>query len=286
VAAAEIAAIRAARGGLASGVEAIRAAQLDLTRPGNEPALRALVGYLVAEGKAGEALEAAQAALAANPDQAAFHELRGRALRAAGDPAGAREALARSLELEPERAGALVELAALSAEQGDRDTAIALYDRAARAKPDEADAAWAAIQLLAASGDGTEIEPRLEALLARHGTHAAAANLLAQRLAERDPERAFAMARRAVRFRGGPDALATLGRMQLERGEAERAASTLGRSVELRPDSPSTRYWLGRALAAAGDTDGARRALSEALVAEAFPEKEAAQRELARLNAK
>ena len=118
-----------------------------------------------------------------------------------------------------------------------------------------------------------------------HGTHAAAANLLAQRLLGRDPERAFALARRAVVFRGGPDALDTLGRLQLERGDAERAAKTLGGSLQLRPDSPSTRYWLGRALSAAGDAAGARRAFAAALAADDFPEKEDAAARLAHLNA-
>jgi predicted Zn-dependent protease len=285
VAAVERAALQAARSGPAAGAEAIRAAKLDLTRPANEPALRALVGHAIAEGRANDAVAAAQAALAAHPDDAAFHELRGRALRAAGDPGGAREALERALELEPERAGALAELAALAAAQGDREGAIALYDRADRADPERPEHAWNAIQLVAASEQDAELERRLEALLARHGTHAGAANLLAQRLEARDPGRAFALARRAVRFRGGPDALDTLGRIQLARGDAESAAATLARSVELRPDSPSTRYWMGRALAAAGDRDGARRALSEALLAEAFPEREAAQAELARLGA-
>jgi tetratricopeptide (TPR) repeat protein len=283
---AEFAAIRARRAGSAAGVEVIRAAKLDLTRPINGPALRALVQYLIADGKPDAALDAADAALAAHPDQTLFHELRAQALRAMGDAAAAREALERALALEPERASVLAELAALAAEQGDRNAAIALYDRASRADPEESAYAWAAIQLLAASDhDGSELDRRLEALLSRHGTHAAAANLLAQRLRGRDPERAFALARRAVRCRGGPDALDTLGRLQLERGDSERAAKTLGVSLELRPDSPSTQYWLGRALFAAGDADGARRSFSAALAADDFPEKQDAVARLARLNA-
>ncbi len=285
VLAAEVAAIQAGGFGPAAGIEAIRRAELDLTSPINGPALGALVQYLVAQGKSSEALEAAQEALADHSDEALFHELRARALRAAGDPGSAREALERALELEPQRASALAELAALMAERGDRETAIALYDRADRAGPERAAYAWEAIQLVAASDDGAEVERRLEAMLGRHGMHAGAANLLAQRLLARDPERALALARRAVRFRGGPDALDTLGRIQLERGDAERAARTLGRSAELRPDSPSTHYWLGRARSAAGDEDGARQALRAALEATSFPEKEAAQAELARLNA-
>jgi tetratricopeptide (TPR) repeat protein len=285
VAAAEVAAIRATRDGFAAGVESIRSANLDLTRPINGPALRGLVAYLLGMGEPDAALTAADAALAAHPDEALFLELRGQALRAAGEPDSARAALERALAIEAERASALAELAVLAAERGERDVAIALYERADRADPEEPLYAWQAIQLLAASDDAADLEPRLEALLAGHPTHAAAANLLARRLLERDPERAFDLARRAVRCRGGPDALDTLGRIQLARGEAERAAQTLGVSVEFRPDSPSTHYWLGRALSAAGDEEGARRALGVALQAESFPEREAAQAELALLNA-
>jgi tetratricopeptide (TPR) repeat protein len=284
VAMAELAAIRAARGGPATGAEAIRAARLDLTQPRNGPALGPLVEYLIAAGQSAEALEATQAALAAHPEEALFHELHGRALSGAGEPDAARKAFQRALEIEPERALALAQLAALTAEQGDRDTAIALYDRAALADPEDASYAWDAIELLVASDDAAELERRLEALLARHATHAAAAELLARRLRERDPERAFELARRAVRLRGGPDALDTLGRIQLARGDAESAVRALGASVELRPDSPSTQYWLSQALAATENEEGARRALEASLAQGAFPEREAAQAELARVN--
>jgi tetratricopeptide (TPR) repeat protein len=281
---AELAAIRAARGGPTAGAEAIRGTRLDLTHPRSGPALGPLVEYLVAAGRSEEALEATQAALAAHPDEALFHELRGRALRGAGETEAAQGALQRALELEPERAPALAQLAALAAEQGDRDTAIALYDRAALADPEDASHARDAIELLSAPDDGVELERRLEALLARHPTHAAAAERLARRLSERDPDRAIALALRAVRLRGGPDALDTLGRIQLARGDAESAARRLGASVQLRPDSPSSQYWLGRALAATEDEEGARRAFEASLALGAFPEREVAQAELARLN--
>ena len=87
-----------------------------------------------------------------------------------------------------------------------------------------------------------------------------------------------------MRLRGGPDALDTLGRIQLARGDTESAARNLGASVQLRPDSPSSRYWLGRALAATEDEEGARRAFEASLALGAFPEREVAQAELARLN--
>jgi tetratricopeptide (TPR) repeat protein len=284
VAVAEVAAIAAARGGPAKGAEVIRAARLDLTQPRSGPALGPLVEYLVAAGRSGKALEATQAALASHPEEALFHELRGRALRGEGEPDAAQEAFQRALELEPERGTALAQLAALAAEQGDLDTAIALYDRAALADPEDASYAWDAIELLSASDDGAELERRLEALLIPYPIHAAAAELLARRLRERDPERAFALARRAVQLRGGPDALDTLGRIQLARGDAQGGARSLGASVRLRPDSPSSQYWLGLALAATEDEEGARLALEASLAQGEFPEREAAQAELARLN--
>jgi len=89
-----------------------------------------MVGYLVADGRADEAVKAAEAALAAHPDSALFHELRGRALWSAGDAAAGRKAIERALELEPERATALGGLAALTAEQGDR--AAGITDRGLR----------------------------------------------------------------------------------------------------------------------------------------------------------
>jgi tetratricopeptide (TPR) repeat protein len=285
VAIAELAAIRASRGGPTRGVDFIRKSKLDLTRPVNGPALQALVEYLIAEGKADEALGAADAALAANPDPPLFHELRADALRAVGEPDLAREALEHALTLKPERASAIAKLASLAAERGERKAAIALYDRAIRADPDASEYAWQAIQLLATAGEDAEVERRLDALLISDAIHVEAAVLRARQLIESDPERARILARRAVRLRGGPDALETLGRIYLVTGAVEQAAKLLGRSVELQPDRPSTRYWLGMALSATGDEAGARRELNEALKASDFPERGDAQTELARLNA-
>jgi len=282
---AELAAIRASRESPAAGVDFIRKSQLDLTRPINGAALEALVEQLVADGKAGEALSAADAAIVASPDDARFHELRARALRASGKPDVAREALERAVAIEPERASAIAELASLAAERGERKTAIALYDRASRADPDTSDYAWDAIQVLSAAGETAETERRLEALLLSDAVHTGAASLRARQLLETNPERAFALARRAVRLRGGPEALDTLGRVHLQRGDPQQAADMLGRSLKMKPNQPSTHYWLAMALSATGDADGARRELNAALAAEDFPERADAKAQLARLNA-
>ncbi len=285
VLAAELAAIQALRGGPALGVASIRQSKLDLTRPVNGPALQALVEYLVADGKAGEALSAADAAVTEHPDLVLFHELHADALRAGGKPGLAREALERALVLEPERESALAKLASLAAERGEQDTAIALYDRAIRADPDATQYAWQAIQLFVSAGEDDEVARRLDALLIRDPLHADAAGLRARQVIESDPERALTLARSAVRLGGGPDAFETLGRIYLVSAAAEQAATVLGRALELQPDRASTRYWLGLALSETGDLAGAQRELNAALAAGDFAERNDAQAELTRLNA-
>jgi tetratricopeptide (TPR) repeat protein len=284
---AELAATRAL-GDPAAAVRMIEESSLDLTQPSGGPALAVLVENLGRLGRHEDALRRVDAAVAAHPDSAVFHELRAMALRAAGKPATqTREALERSLELEPERFSVLTALAELAADGRAIDEALALYDRAAAANPDDPDLAWAAIELLVSSDRDTEVEGRLQALLDDHGYHAEAANLLARRFVERGEnlELANAMARRAVRFRGGSEALATLGWIQLERGEAQRAVASLRRALEEEPDSPSTRYRLGRALALVGDTEAARLELRKALEIGGFPDEEQARAELTRLEA-
>lgn len=282
---ATVAEAEAIRSGYGAGIAVIRSARLNLTLPNNGPALRALTRFLVATERYADALKRVDAAIAAHPGEAQFHELRGIVSMAAGDRDTAGIEFERALALEAERASALTELAALSAAGGNPQAAIALYDRADAADPEDPEHAWNAIQLITVSGNDAETERRLEALLSRHGYHAAAANLLAQRLLTRDPERAHDLASRSVRFQGGPNALDTLGRIELQRGDPRLAAQTLTRSIELRPESPSTHYWLGLALSANGDLDGARNALRTALETDVFPEREDASAELARLSA-
>jgi tetratricopeptide (TPR) repeat protein len=285
VSVAELAAIEASRAGPAAGIAQIRGAKLDLTQPINVPALRALIAYLVAAGKQREALRAADAALAANPDVSVFLELRAIALRATGEEALARETLERALALGPERASAIAELGSLAAARGERTAAIAFYDRATRVDPTDSNYAWEAIELVAASGDDAEVERRLEALLLRDRTHTQALSLRAEQLLTRNPERALSFARRVVRLLGTPESLELLGRVQLERGAPEPAAEALRRSVELQPNRASSHYWLGVALAAVGDVEGARSEFSTALETDSFPEREDAHARLALLNA-
>ena len=185
----------------------------------NAEALAVLVHNLSLLGRHAEAIRRVDAAVAAHPDFAGFHELLGHALLAAGkEPSEVRAAFARAQELEPERVSALVALAALAARAGDLDEALALYDRAAALAPDDPAPAWAAIELLMQSTRDANVEQRAERLLDAHGYHAGAAELLARRLVARDADldRALELAQRAVRFGGGPEAIATLEQIERE----------------------------------------------------------------------
>ena len=283
-------AARIARMGRGPGeaVAVVERAGLDLTDPRHAEALSSLVADLSEAGDRQTALARVDAALEANPDAAAFHRIRAGALEASGaDREVVRASFERAIELDPADARALVGLGRIIGEEGELEDAIALYDRAAAADPEDADIPYAVVELLAARGRTDEIQPRLEAMLKSHPYDGRAADRLARHLVASGEslDRALNLSRRALRFRAGPEALDTLGRVQLERGELEASIKAFERALEQGPDAPSTRYRLGRALAAAGRTQAARDALRRALKAGSFPESEQALAELARLEA-
>ncbi len=212
---AEEAALLAADQGASQAVQAIERSGLDLTDPASAPALRALLAQLAALGDHSGAQRRLAAALAAHPEAAVFHELRGRALRSAGRPPEvAREAFERALELDPGHAPALLGLAELSAQAGAREAALALYDRAAEADPDDPAPAHAAARLLLDTQESQEAERRLEELLERHPREADAAHELARLLAERgELDHALELAERAAWFHA-PGADETLARVR------------------------------------------------------------------------
>lgn len=230
------------------GAEAARAlaerSPLDLRDPTHAPALRALLDELALLGQHEPARARVDAALTAHPRAAVFHELSGRALQAASAPVEAQRAsFERALELDPQRAPALTALADLAARADDVDRALALYDRATRAAPDDPAAAYAASRLLLAHGHSADAERRLAALLRRHPRHAAAAAELSELLLRdgRDLERARALAQRAALFGSDPEALALLGRIHLALGERDAAAASFTRALEPERNLPESR---------------------------------------------
>jgi tetratricopeptide (TPR) repeat protein len=185
---------------------------IDLTETGAADAARA---YL-------------DAALAAHPDAAPFHEIRGFALEQGGaPPEEVRTAYERAAELDPENALALVGLGRMAA---DSEAALGFYARAAAADPDDPAPQLASAELLVSLGKREEAEEKLLALLVAHPYDGGIAARLSELRLEResDTEGALQLAKRAARFGGGPEAYELLGRVHRQRGEldlAEEAAS-------------------------------------------------------------
>jgi uncharacterized protein HemY len=135
------------------------------------------------------------------------------------------------------------------------------------------------------SGDKEGAAARLREIVRRDPGHAGARNDLAWLLAEEDEDLdlALSLAEAARRIDPSPDILDTLGYVYLKRGESTAAVAALEMAVEAKADSPSIRYRLATALDQAGDSQRAREMLQIALRSDAFPEAEAARRDLARL---
>jgi tetratricopeptide (TPR) repeat protein len=219
VAVAEEASLLAASGDVEAAVEAVEASDLDLTAPSNAIAFRVIIEQLGALARHGKAGSLVDKALAAHPDEAAFHELQGDALHAAGQVEPARAAYERALELDAQSWRALTGLANLAAEAGDSATALALYDRALAAAPEERAPALAAIALVRETNP-EEAAQRLERFLYLHPRSAPVANELAGILADRgELDRASSYARRAEWF-GLPEAEETLARIETLRAAA------------------------------------------------------------------
>jgi tetratricopeptide (TPR) repeat protein len=210
---------------------------IDLSRPRNAAALRALVVFLAEAGDPDGALEVVGAGLAAHPDAPVFHGLRGLALERGGAPAEeVRAAYQRALELAPEWAEALAGLARLAADAGDPEAALDLTQRAVTAKPGDASILRALAELLVSLDRREEAEQRLAELLEEDPYDAGAAARLAELRLEREaePDRTLALARGAVRFGGGPEAYELLARVHRQRGEPELADEAARRAEEAR----------------------------------------------------
>jgi tetratricopeptide (TPR) repeat protein len=282
---AELAGVERAAAGPDQAIAIIRKSGLDLTDPANEVALRALVENSFAAGKGPSALTAVDAALAKHGDLASLHELRGYTLGRLDRIDEAKAEFDKALELDPKNAAATGALATLKGRQGDRAGAIQLYDAAAKLTEPPEPYSYQAAQLVLAGGDTAGAEARLREVVRRDPGNVGARNDLAWLLAEKgtDLDAALALAEAAQRIDPSADVLDTLGWVHLKRGETQQAVQAFEQALKERPDSPSIGYHLGIALSQAGDKPRAREVFQAALATGAFPEAEAARRELAQL---
>lgn len=258
---------------------------IDLADPSYDGLLRLYLDELIAAGRTKDAIALVDAAVAANPESADALELKGGLLSRLGKNGEARKYIDMALELEPEHAGALGLLGTAAAQAEDLEQSLVYFDRAAAADPGNPSYAYSAARLTGALGRRDESIARLRRIAITMPSHVGASNDLAWHLAEMEAELDFALdlATRAARLDPSADTLDTLGWVQLKNGSTDAAIVTLERALEMRPESQSIRYRLGIALSKNGDAVLAKSALEMAIQGGNFPERNAAQAELARL---
>ncbi len=204
-----------------------RAEDFDPTNLNFAEALRTLVEYSHASGEGVDAASKdVETAVAAHPDAPEIREIAAFQAELSKQPASEVSAAYNAvLEVDPENARALEGLGRVAVSEGALADALPYFDRASTANPDEVGPSIAAARVLVQLGRGVEAEKRLTEFMAEHQFDAAASQMLAELLVERDAagDRALDLARRALRFGGGEDALNLLVQIHEARGETEDA---------------------------------------------------------------
>jgi len=285
-AASELAAVERLASGSAAAIAAVENLDLDLREAANEPALRSLANDYVTVARADLAIASIDRALRARPDSASLHTLMGTTLARAYRSTDARSAFKRALAIDPDHPEALGGMAALAGAAGDTQRAVEGFDRAAGFDPGNAAYTYAAAQLVLAAGDRNAAETRLRAIVRRSAGHAGARNDLAWLLATdgKDLDLALSLAKEASRQMPESATFDTLGLVHIQRREHEEAVDALEKAVADPESSPTVQYHLAMALSQSGNTERAREMLRRALAGGAFPELEAARKQLAELN--
>lgn len=180
--------------------------------------LRERVGLLIAADKPEEAVAEARKGLADRPKDPDSQLALGRALVASGLELDEAERLLRGVvEKRPEDVDAWTSLGDLEARRGDLAKANETYERVLGLRPEH----WAAfaprIEDLFESGKAEEALRRLEAFVAGTAPYDGRGALeLARRLPEGDLERRIKLAKQAVRFGGGREAVELLAKLDPE----------------------------------------------------------------------
>ncbi len=207
-------------------IEFVAASEISLDRPSGFKPLEVMVDNLLILGRSDLALKRIDRAIQVSPGFAGFYELKARALSKAGSEkprVEIREALEKAISLEPESSSSLLALADLTAEEGQIDAALALYDQAAELDWLDPEAEWRAIKMLDRAGREIEVDDRLEKLVAHHGEYGVATAFLAQRILDRNGDlgRAKSLAHQSIRFGSSVNGKETLELIESQEGDSE-----------------------------------------------------------------
>lgn len=260
-------------------------AKLDLGVPENAVALNQLFDLLLQTGRADAAVKRLDGLIAKRPESAQLYGLRGRAVLAQGRATEAEQDFQKALALAPDDGASLSGLALLERERGDVPKAIEMMKRAAAASPSNPEYGYMAARMTLDQGDRKAAREMFEAVLRSYPGQVGAANDLAFLLAEEgtDLPTAQRYAERAVRLQPSPETIDTLGYVKLRQGAAEEAVGLFERALVRQPDYATARYHLALALIEKGEPVAAKQALEEAL-ARPFPEQQEARKVLARID--
>jgi tetratricopeptide (TPR) repeat protein len=281
----EMAAIKRHEGGAKAASEYILTSGRNLSDSANEPLLQSLTDDLSELDRNDESLAYIDAALEQRPERAVLHDLRARVLAHLERFDEAEIAMQQALQLDPGLVLALETKAFLALRGGDLRAALEAFDAAADAAPRDAQHPYAAASVARSLGDEELTIAHLNRALARRPDFGLAANELAWLLATRgeDLDRAQSLARLAVRRMRSTKAFDTLGWVQHQRGEYEKAVTSFRTILDLDESLLGVQFRLGLALVAIGETEEASQLLRELAEGPKFPEQEQARAEITRI---
>lgn len=268
-----LAAALAGQDRLAEAVEvATAAAALD---DDHLPAQAQRLQFLIAAGRGGEAVAAAQAWRARHPGQTAGDLLLADIQLRAGHAEDAVTVLEGAFARRPSTPLAL-QLAEARLRAGTAEAAAAGLGDWLALHPEQIRVRSALASLHLRLGRHAEAEAGFEAVAAADAGDAVALNNLAWLYHRRGDGRALATAEQAYRLQpDSPQIADTLGTILIARRDTRRGLALLRQAHAGAPRAPEIRYHLAEALAQAGETDEARRLLDE-LVGENVEFEEAA----------
>jgi tetratricopeptide (TPR) repeat protein len=265
----------------------------------NFNSLRGLINIYAARNQTAEAHARIDQSIAAQPNNASLHFLKGQIYGFERNAGGAEGEFRRALEIDGNYLAAYSALGALFVNTNQQDRAIAEYTKIVERRPDNA-ATYTLIGMLEMNRQNIDaaIENYKKAL-AKDENAVFAANNLAWLYAEYgkgNMDEAMRLAQSAVQANpGAPSFSDTLGWVYYKKGLYGAAAEQLKKAVAIDEEAarrsngqptPSYHFHLGAALAAKGDKAGARKEIESAIRLSgkaSFPEADQARKTLATL---
>ena len=224
------------------------------------------------EGRMDDTHARIAAAVAAEPDNARLHELRGVVAATEGDLALAEESYKKAIELDPSMLDAYSKLATIYSSQGRIDETIAIYEKAVAEDPQAATAHHFLAVLYEMTARRELALEHYELAIAANDSMAESKNNLAYLLAssDKDLDRALTLAQEAkAAMPGNPNTADTLGWVLLKRGVPSAATGYFREALANMPPEHEARgevgYHLGLSYVASGDDDDAVAAFQAAL---------------------